>query len=53
VAFTGTIGEGQSCYRMCEFDDFCAAQVSCASADLDLLLCALGVCLPEKVAGVY
>lgn len=53
VAFTGTVGEGQSCYRLCDYDDHCAAQVSCATADLDLLLCALGVCLPEKVAGVY
>lgn len=53
VAFTGTLGEGQSCYRMCEYDDYCASQVSCASPDMDLLLCALGVCLPEKVAGIY
>jgi hypothetical protein len=53
VAFTGTVGEGQSCYRLCDYDDHCAAQVSCSNADLDLLLCALGVCLPEKVAGVY
>ncbi|MBI4701434.1 MAG: hypothetical protein HY744_09790 [Deltaproteobacteria bacterium] len=52
-AFTGTVGEGTSCYQLCAHDDYCAAQVSCAAADLDLVLCALGVCLPEKVAGLY
>ncbi len=53
VAFTGTMGEGQSCYRLCAYDDYCAAQVSCAAPDLDLVLCALGVCLPAKIAGLW
>jgi hypothetical protein len=53
MAFTLTRGEGESCHRLCAFDDFCAAQVGCAAADFDLLLCALGVCLPEKVAGFF
>jgi hypothetical protein len=52
VADTGTVGEGKSCYRLCEYDDYCASQVGCAAPDLDLLLCALGICLPEKVAGL-
>jgi len=51
MAFTGTVGEGQSCYRLCAYDDFCAAQVSCSAPDFDLVLCSLGVCLPEKVRG--
>ena len=53
MAFTETRGEGESCYRLCDYDDYCAAQVACAAADFDLVLCALGVCLPEKVAGIY
>jgi hypothetical protein len=52
LADTDTVGEGKSCYRLCEYDDYCASQVSCAAPDLDLLLCALGICLPEKYAGV-
>jgi hypothetical protein len=52
VASTETVGEGKSCYRLCEYDDYCASQVSCAAPDLDLLLCALGICLPEKYAGL-
>jgi hypothetical protein len=53
LAFTDTVGEGQSCYRLCEYDDYCAAQVSCAAPDFDLVLCALGVCTPDTKLGVY
>ena len=53
LAFTDTVGEGQSCYRLCSFDDYCAAQVSCAAPNFDLVLCALGVCTPERVRGLY
>ena len=51
MAFTGTVGEGQSCYRLCAYDDYCAEQVSCAAPDFDLVLCSLGVCMPEKMRG--
>lgn len=44
---TGTFGKGESCHRLCAFDDYCARQVSCAQPDIDLALCALGVCTPE------
>ena len=44
-------GTAQSCYRLCAYDDHCAEQVNCAVPDFDLLLCALGVCLPEKTLG--
>lgn len=53
LAFTETVGEGASCYRLCDYDDHCAAQVSCSRADFDLMLCAMGVCMPEEVAGFY
>lgn len=53
LAFTETVGEGQSCYRLCAYDDHCAAQSSCAAPDFDLILCSLGVCLPEKVKGLF
>ncbi|MBW2457846.1 MAG: hypothetical protein JRI68_25295 [Deltaproteobacteria bacterium] len=53
LAFTDTVGEGGSCYRLCAYNDYCAGQVSCAQADFDLVLCALGVCMPEKVAGLF
>ncbi len=43
---TGVIGKGESCHRLCAFDDYCSRQVSCAAPDIDLALCALGVCLP-------
>jgi hypothetical protein len=46
------MGTDQSCHRLCAYDDYCARQVSCAGADLDLLLCAMGVCLPEQ-KGIY
>ncbi len=52
-AFTNTIGEGESCYRKCSYDDYCAAQVSCSSSDFDLIMCTLGVCIPEQAAGLY
>ncbi len=52
LAFTDTVGEGGSCHRLCAYDDHCSAQVSCASPDFDLTLCALGVCMPDKVAGI-
>jgi hypothetical protein len=43
---SGAGGEDSSCYRMCGYDDYCAKQVSCAAPDIDLMLCAMGVCLP-------
>ena len=52
LAFTGTVGEGESCYRLCAYDDYCTAQTSCAAPDFDLVLCALGICLPEKARGL-
>ena len=51
VTHTGALGEEQSCFRLCGYDDYCAKQVTCAAPDVDLLLCALGVCLPEPRAG--
>lgn len=53
LAFTDTLGEGRSCHRLCAYDDYCAGQVSCAQPDFDLALCAMGVCTPEKVAGIF
>lgn len=52
LAFTNTIGEGHSCYRLCAYDDYCEGQVSCSAADFDLVLCAMGVCTADKVAGI-
>ena len=52
LAFTGTTGEGDSCHRICNYDDYCAAQSSCTANDFSLVMCALGVCLPDKVAGI-
>ncbi|MBM4359215.1 MAG: hypothetical protein FJ096_14005 [Deltaproteobacteria bacterium] len=52
LAFTDTVGEGGSCHRLCAYDDFCSAQVGCSQPDFDLALCALGVCMPEKVSGI-
>ena len=51
VAHTGALGEAESCYRLCGYDDYCAKHVSCSEPDVDLLLCALGVCVPEPRAG--
>ncbi len=42
------MGTDQSCHRLCAYDDYCARQVSCAGADIDLLLCTMGVCLPDQ-----
>ncbi len=53
LAFTDTIGEGESCYRLCAYNDYCAGQVSCSAPDFDLVMCALGVCMPEKIAGLH
>jgi hypothetical protein len=52
VAHTNAVGQEQSCYRLCGYDDYCARQVSCAAPDVDLLLCAMGVCLPQPIASV-
>lgn len=48
VTRTGEIGNAESCHRLCSYDDYCARQVSCVAPDLDLALCALGVCLPSS-----
>jgi len=53
MAFTETVGEGASCQRLCDYDDYCSAQVSCGQPDFDLTMCALGVCLPEKVQALF
>lgn len=53
VTFTGAMGNEESCHRLCAYDDYCTRQVSCAAGDLDLLLCTLGVCLPEPNKGYY
>jgi len=52
VTHSGAMGEETSCFRLCAYDEFCAKQVSCSAPDIDLLLCAMGVCLPEPRAGV-
>lgn len=52
VTHTGALGEESSCFRMCAYDDYCAKHVSCATPDVDLLLCAMGVCVPEQRAGL-
>jgi hypothetical protein len=52
VTHAGELGTESSCFRMCAYDDFCAKHVSCATPDVDLTLCALGVCLPEQRAGL-
>lgn len=43
-----SLGNDQSCHRLCAYDDYCMKQVSCAGADIDLLLCAMGICLPQQ-----
>lgn len=53
LGFTDTVGEGESCHRMCAYDDYCSAQIGCSQPDFDLVMCALGVCMPEEVAGLY
>ncbi|AUX42919.1 hypothetical protein SOCE26_043590 [Sorangium cellulosum] len=52
MTFTGALGNEASCHQLCGYDDYCARQVYCATGDINLLLCALGVCLPEPSAGV-
>jgi hypothetical protein len=52
VAHTGAVGQEQSCYRLCGYDDYCSRQVSCAAPDIDLLLCSMGVCLPKALSSV-
>jgi len=51
VAHTGQLGEAQSCHRLCAYDDYCSKQVVCTAPDVDLLLCAMGVCLPTGKPG--
>jgi hypothetical protein len=51
VTFTGALGTEESCHRLCAYDDFCSRQVYCARGDLDLVLCTMGVCLPEPRQG--
>jgi hypothetical protein len=45
--------EAQSCHQLCAYDDYCVRQVSCTATDVDLMLCAAGVCLPEPRTGVF
>lgn len=52
VTHTGALGEESSCFRLCAYDDYCAKHVSCATPDVDLLMCAMGVCVPEARAGI-
>lgn len=51
VANENAVGEEQSCHRLCAYDDYCAMQVSCAASDVDLLLCVMGICVPEPREG--
>jgi hypothetical protein len=53
IAHTGAIGEEMSCHRLCAYDDFCAKQVTCTAPDVDLMLCAMGVCLPSARTYVW
>ena len=50
VTHTGALGAESSCFRMCAYDDYCAKHVSCGTPDVDLTMCALGVCVPEARA---
>ena len=52
VTHTSALGTESSCFRMCAYDDYCAKHVSCATPDVDLTMCALGVCVPEPRAGL-
>ncbi|WP_437492737.1 hypothetical protein WME75_18735 [Sorangium sp. So ce1014] len=52
MTFTGALGNEASCHQLCGYDDYCARQVYCAAGDVNLLLCTLGVCLPEPSAGI-
>lgn len=53
LTHTGASGQEESCHRLCAYDDYCAQQVSCSAADIDLVMCSLGVCLPEARAGFF
>jgi hypothetical protein len=53
LAYTDTLGEGGSCYQLCAYDDHCASQVSCSQPDFDLVMCTLGICMPEKAEAIY
>lgn len=52
VTHTGAMGQESSCFRLCGYDDYCAKHVSCATPDVDLTMCALGVCVPMARAGI-
>lgn len=52
VTHSGSLGDDASCFQLCGYDDYCAKQVNCTAPDVDLLLCAMGVCLPEPKAGI-
>jgi hypothetical protein len=52
VTHANALGEDTSCYRACSYDDWCIKHVTCAAPDIDLLLCAMGVCIPEPRAGL-
>ena len=45
--------EAQSCHALCAYDEYCVRQVSCTATDVDLMMCAAGVCLPEPRTGVF
>lgn len=45
--------QAQSCHALCAYDDYCVRQVSCTATDVDLMLCAAGVCMPEPRTGVF
>jgi hypothetical protein len=51
VATVNSAGDDRSCHRLCAYDDYCAKQVACAAPDIDLVMCTMGVCLPEPRAG--
>jgi hypothetical protein len=53
VTHTGALGDDASCFRLCNYDEYCAKHVSCGAPDVDLLMCALGVCVPEQRAGIF
>jgi hypothetical protein len=53
VTHTGELGTESSCFRLCAYDDYCAKHVACATPDVDLLMCSLGVCVPEARAGIF
>jgi hypothetical protein len=43
----------QSCHALCAYDDYCVRQVSCTATDVDLMMCAAGVCVPEARTPVF